>query len=69
MAYPDGVDSGKCPATHPVRFISLFYEVMFSVNDFKDMWYDNKQPFVLSNGDPTGYGKTHIHVNPEGIFF
>lgn len=64
MAYPDGVDSGKCPSTHPVRFISLFYEVMFSVNDFKDMWYDNKQPFILSNGDPTGYGKTYYQLKP-----
>lgn len=58
MAYPDGVDSGKCPSTHPVRFISIFYEVMYSVDDFKNQWYGNKQPFVLANGDPTGYGKT-----------
>lgn len=63
MAYPDGVDSGKCPSTHPVRFISLFYEVMFSVNDFRDMWYDNKQPFLLANGDPTGFGKISIRLD------
>lgn len=63
MAYPDGVDSGSCPSTHPIRFISLFYEVTFSVNDFKDLWYDNKQPFVLSNGDPTGFGYHGDFVN------
>jgi hypothetical protein len=42
-----------------VRLISIFYEVLWSVTDFKDMWYSDgpeKHPFVLSNGDGTGYG-------------
>ncbi|KAL0942125.1 wsc domain-containing protein [Colletotrichum truncatum] len=56
MAYPSGVSTGKCPASHPKRFVTLFYEVIFQVNDFKDRWYGDSQPFVLSNGDPTGYG-------------
>jgi len=56
MAYPSGVNSGSCPASHPVRFISIFYEVMWDVNEWKDKWVDGKWPFVLSNGDPTGYG-------------
>jgi len=56
MAYPSRYNSGPCPASHPKRFISLFYEVMFSVDDFKNDWTDGKWPFVLSNGDSTGYG-------------
>ncbi|KAI0148850.1 WSC domain-containing protein [Xylariaceae sp. FL1272] len=56
MAYPSGVDHGPCPQTHPKRFITIFYEVTWSVDAFKDMWYGDRQPFVFSNGDPTGYG-------------
>ncbi|KAF9882417.1 WSC domain-containing protein [Colletotrichum karsti] len=56
MAYPSGVSTGRCPASHPKRFVTLFYEIIFQVNDFKDKWYGDGQPFVLSNGDPTGYG-------------
>jgi hypothetical protein len=57
MAYPAGINSGKCPPSHPKHFISIFYEVIFDVNKWKDQWYDNKQPFVLSTGDPTGFSK------------
>ncbi|KZL83024.1 wsc domain-containing protein [Colletotrichum incanum] len=65
MAYPDRLDNGKCPSTHPKRFATLFYEVIFNVNDFKDKWYgeNDTQPFVLSNGDPTGYGLHGDFVN------
>ncbi|KAI1184347.1 WSC domain-containing protein [Nemania serpens] len=56
MAYPSGLDNGPCPASHPKRFITVFYEVNWNVDDFKDLWYGDKQPFVFSNGDPTGYG-------------
>ncbi|KAF6839010.1 wsc domain-containing protein [Colletotrichum plurivorum] len=56
MAYPDRVDNGKCPQSHPKRFATLFYEVIFNINDFKDQWYGDEPPFVLSNGDPTGFG-------------
>ncbi|WYZ41941.1 hypothetical protein EsH8_V_000836 [Colletotrichum jinshuiense] len=41
----------------------LFYEVTFTVNDFKDSWYGDSQPFVLSNGDPTGYGLHGDFIN------
>ncbi|KAI1336495.1 hypothetical protein F5Y15DRAFT_418803 [Xylariaceae sp. FL0016] len=69
MAYPSGVDTGYCPPTHPRRFISIFYEVTWSVDDFKDMWYggggdkQQQQPFVFSNGDPTGYGYHADFIN------
>ncbi|GAW13066.1 hypothetical protein ANO14919_024440 [Xylariales sp. No.14919] len=63
MAYPSGLDNGACPASHPKRFITIFYEVTWSVDDFKDMWYGDKQPFVFSTGDPTGYGYHADFVN------
>jgi len=65
MAYPGGLDNGICPPSHPKRFPTLFYEVIFNVNEFKDMWYgeSSTQPFVLSNGDPTGYGLHGDFVN------
>ncbi|RMZ85195.1 hypothetical protein DV738_g427, partial [Chaetothyriales sp. CBS 135597] len=49
-------DNGPCPADYPVHFISLFYEITWDTNAFADRWHGNSQPFVFSNGDPTGYG-------------
>jgi hypothetical protein len=63
VVYPSRKDSGHCPESHPHRFISLFYEVLFNVNEFKDMWWGDRQPFVFSNGDPTGYGFHGDFVN------
>jgi hypothetical protein len=57
VAYPtQEYDSGPCPASHPVRIISIFIEVTWHTEQFADMWYGDKQPFVFSYGDPTGYG-------------
>ncbi|KAI0006827.1 hypothetical protein F4779DRAFT_643846 [Xylariaceae sp. FL0662B] len=63
MAYPSGVDTGFCPQSHPRRFITVFMEVTWSVDEFKDQWYGDGQPFVFSNGDPTGYGYHGDFVN------
>ncbi|KAH0545165.1 hypothetical protein FGG08_000777 [Glutinoglossum americanum] len=63
MSYPSVYNNGVCPPSHPKRFISLFYEVTWKVNDFKDMWTDGKWPFVLSSGDPTGFGYHGDFVN------
>ncbi|KAI1102653.1 hypothetical protein F4804DRAFT_353576 [Jackrogersella minutella] len=57
MAWPTTVDGLQtCPAgwTHVPH---LFYEVYWDTPSFKDRWTpDGKsQPFVLSNGDATGY--------------
>ncbi|KAI1766051.1 hypothetical protein GGR53DRAFT_238943 [Hypoxylon sp. FL1150] len=57
MAWPTTVDGlQSCPAgwTHVPH---LFYEVYWDTPSFKDRWTpDGKtQPFVLSNGDATGY--------------
>ena len=54
MAYPDGVDNGQCPPSHPNHLISIFYEVWFAVASFNAL--NDGGRFVLSNGDPTGYG-------------
>jgi hypothetical protein len=57
MSYPVGAyNNGKCPSTHPVHLISIFYEVVFDTNKFASQWSGGKQPFVWSNGDNTGYG-------------
>lgn len=50
VAYPDLVNGGKCPDSHPRRIPSLFYETIWFTNKF------NGKPgqFVFSNGDPTG---------------
>ncbi|KAF8494105.1 hypothetical protein F5888DRAFT_1617148 [Russula emetica] len=54
MAYPDGIDNGLCPPTHPHHLISIFYEVLFSLSSINGQ--NDGGRFVLSNGDPTGYG-------------
>ncbi|KAN0140551.1 protein of unknown function (DUF1996) domain containing protein [Lactarius tabidus] len=55
MAYPDGIDNGICPHTHPFHLMSLFFEVWFSVAPFNQL-NDPGSRFVLANGDPTGHG-------------
>ncbi len=54
VSYPDRYNGGDCPATHPVRLPGLFYEAFYSVDQFPHG--QGTQPFVLANGDPTGYG-------------
>lgn len=57
MAWPTTVDGlQSCPAGW-IHVPHLFYEVYWDTPSFKDRWTpDGKtQPFVLSNGDATGY--------------
>jgi len=63
MAYPDGTDHGKCPSTHPKRFMTLFYEFIYDAKSWDSEWVDGKHPFVFANGDPTGYGYHGDFVN------
>ncbi|PIL30122.1 hypothetical protein GSI_07699 [Ganoderma sinense ZZ0214-1] len=54
MAYPlQAYNTGDCPDTHPVHLVSLFYEMVVSVDQF-DYWGNGT--WVLANGDTTGYG-------------
>jgi len=54
MAFPT---KGNCPEGW-VHTPHLFYEVYWNTPLFADEWTPGQgnQPFVLSNGDPTGYG-------------
>lgn len=58
VAYPDRMDNGACPPTHPKRLISIFYEIIWKTEEWSGQWWhaDGSHPFVLSMGDPTGYG-------------
>lgn len=63
MSYPiDGnFDGGRCPSTHPVHFLTLFYEVTYRTDQFQ--WWSDEQPFVFSNGDSTGYSYHGDFIN------
>jgi len=55
VAFPiERPDGGNCPATHPIRLPNLFFEAFYSVDQFPHG--TGTQPFVLANGDSTGYG-------------
>jgi hypothetical protein len=57
MSYPvEAYNSGSCPDGFPVHFISIFFETLWDTGKFANRWYGNKQPFVFSMGDPTGFG-------------
>ncbi|CAG9954043.1 unnamed protein product [Clonostachys rosea f. rosea IK726] len=52
VAYPDLVMNGNCPETHPVRLPGLLYEVIWETQAL----VGRDGIFVLSNGDPSGFG-------------
>lgn len=52
VAFPDGVMAGTCPQGFDKRLPSMFYETIFDTSAFKG----KAGQFVISNGDPTGYG-------------
>jgi hypothetical protein len=59
MAYPGQVGGGieSCPATHrAARFPSTFIEFWYDITSFDKQYNASSSPWVLSNGDHTGYG-------------
>ncbi|KAF8348791.1 hypothetical protein F5887DRAFT_1241665 [Amanita rubescens] len=62
-----GPDSGSCTdPKYPVTLPRVFMEVYWSSGDFdsyRSQAMNPKQPFVFSNGDPTGYGYHADFVN------
>ncbi|KAF4632332.1 hypothetical protein G7Y89_g5793 [Cudoniella acicularis] len=48
----------ECPSTHPVVIPQIFIETIWNTGIFdKSLWpTDGSQPFVFSQGDPTGFG-------------
>lgn len=66
VAYPDRMDYGVCPPSHPKRLMALQYEIFFDVDAFvkNGLWKPNNDfPFVLSNGDATGFGSHGDFLN------
>lgn len=61
MDYPT---HGKCPEGW-IHVPHMFYEVYWNTLKFADRWTpgQGKQPFVLSNGDPTGYSLHADFIN------
>lgn len=61
MAYPvqygNGVGVDNCPSTHrAARFPTIFIEFWYDISSFNGQYSSSSSPWVLSNGDPTGYG-------------
>jgi hypothetical protein len=61
MAYPSGINSGTCPDTHPVRLISLFYEIWHWVRPYNQL--NDGGQFIMSTGDPTGHSLHGDFIN------
>ncbi|KAI4281008.1 MAG: hypothetical protein L6R38_004002 [Xanthoria sp. 2 TBL-2021] len=58
MSYPTtGLGIDGCPAGfQKARFPEIFIEYWHDVSQFDGQYGANESPFVLSSGDPTGYG-------------
>ncbi|KAF2464869.1 uncharacterized protein BDR25DRAFT_306954 [Lindgomyces ingoldianus] len=59
MAWPTAGGTGldACPDTHKTaRFPSIFIEFWYDVSAFDGQYSADSSPWVLANGDPTGYG-------------
>ncbi|KAF1929356.1 uncharacterized protein M421DRAFT_419888 [Didymella exigua CBS 183.55] len=59
MAYPTngGVGIENCPTTHrAARFPTIFIEFWYDISSFNGQYSSSSNPWVLSNGDPTGFG-------------
>ncbi|OTB05181.1 hypothetical protein M426DRAFT_31133, partial [Hypoxylon sp. CI-4A] len=54
VAYPSLVGNGDCPDTHQQRLVTLFYETIWDTN--AEQFQGRNGQFVVSNGDPTGFG-------------
>ncbi|PLN77645.1 hypothetical protein BDW42DRAFT_155499 [Aspergillus taichungensis] len=52
MAYPSQVMDGTCPEGFETRLVSLFFETIWDTYAFRH----KEGEFVLSHGDPTGFG-------------
>lgn len=64
----DWPTNGNCPDGW-VHTPHIFYEVYYNTPLFKSQWTQGqgKQPFVLANGDPTGYGLHGDFVSQKSL--
>ncbi|OBZ65507.1 putative fungistatic metabolite [Grifola frondosa] len=54
MSYPiQNYNSGSCPDSHPKHLVSIFYEMLVSVDQYS---YWGNGSWVFANGDTTGRG-------------
>jgi Domain of unknown function (DUF1996) len=65
VKFPNLLKTGECPDGYGVRLPVLFYETIYAVADF--IKYDGN--YVLSNGDPTGYGYHGDFINGWDVDF
>ena len=57
MAFPKGDGLAGCPAGfQKARFVEIMIEYWLDTKRFDGEYTANDQPWVLSNGDPTGFG-------------
>lgn len=54
VAYATELDGGSCPDGWK-KMVKIFYEAFYSVDKYDDEWDGDQHPFVLANGDTTGY--------------
>ncbi|KAG3205427.1 hypothetical protein PC128_g1364 [Phytophthora cactorum] len=55
VAYATGLDGGSCPDGWK-KMVKIFYEAFYNVAQYDDEWDGDQHPFVLANGDRTGFG-------------
>lgn len=61
MAYGQGGDGtptqqgGDCPSSHPTALPQIFAEFHHDMSGLP-AWGSDEQPFILAQGDPTGFG-------------
>jgi hypothetical protein len=69
MSYPvgDHPDSGPCPDSHPHVMPHIFIEYWFDISVFDGQYGAGDNPWVLANGDPTGYGFHADFVCPVSL--
>jgi Domain of unknown function (DUF1996) len=65
VKFPNLLKTGTCPDDFPVRLPVLFYETIYAVADF--LKYDGR--YILSNGDPTGFGYHGDFINGWDVDF
>ena len=67
MAYPSGDGIQGCPVGFRVaRFPAIFVEYYLDVHTFNGLYTPTDHPWVLSMGDPTGYG-FHVEFVSTGF--